>query len=111
MLKILSGIFLFLIVKGERKDKLRKELLNKSEPELDDFKFFQPLQIAKKKKKMLKVRNGCQKYGIEKKLCVQLYNLLLKPQKNSKDRLLSHPTSPIKVLRMCLTDFLKLEGF
>lgn len=50
MLKILSGIFLFLIVKGERKDKLRKELLNKSEPELDDFKFFQPLQIAKKKK-------------------------------------------------------------
>ena len=50
-MKILSGIFLFLIVKGERKDKLRKELLNKSEPELDDFKFFQPLQIAKKKKK------------------------------------------------------------
>lgn len=47
VLKMLPGFFSLLIVKCERTDKLRKELLNKMEPELDNFENFQPLQMVK----------------------------------------------------------------
>lgn len=47
VLKMLPGFLSLLIVKCERRDKLRKELLNKMEPELDNFENFQPLQMVK----------------------------------------------------------------
>lgn len=47
VLKMLPDFFLLLRVKCERRDKLRKELLNKKELELD-FKNFQPLHMVKK---------------------------------------------------------------
>ena len=64
-------------------------------------------------KKMLKVRNGCQKCGIEKKLSVQLHNLLLKLQKKkSKGQTIqSDLKGHFKILRRYLMDFLKLQGF
>lgn len=39
--------------------------------------------------KVIKLRDYFQKHGIEKKPQVQLYNLLLKPQKNQKVRVFS----------------------
>lgn len=47
VLKMLPGFFSLLIAKCERRDKLRKELLNKMEPELDNFENFQSLQMVK----------------------------------------------------------------
>lgn len=46
-LKMLPDFFLLLIGKWKRRDKLRKELVNKKKPELDDFENVQPLQVAK----------------------------------------------------------------
>ena len=43
VLKMLPGCFLLLTVKWTRKDKLRKELFNKKEPELVNFENFQLL--------------------------------------------------------------------
>ena len=48
---------------------------------------------------MLKVRNGCQKCGIDKKLSVQLHNLLLKLQKKkkkSKGQTIQSPKGPFQ---------------
>lgn len=81
VLKMLSDFFLLPVVKCERRDTLRKEYSTKRSQNLIS-KFF----ASPDGKKMLKVRNGCQKCGTEKKLSVQLHNLLLKLKKKKIQR-------------------------
>lgn len=50
MLMLWPSFFLLIIVKHERKERLREKLLSQNEPGLDDLGNSQPTQIAKEVK-------------------------------------------------------------
>lgn len=94
VLKMLPGFFSLLIAKCERRDKLGKELLNKMEPELDNFENFQSLQMvrdAESQKWLPKV------WHREKAECATVQSLL-----KLKVRLFRHLN--FKISRVRLTD-------
>lgn len=56
---------------GEGRDKLREEPLNKNEPELDNFRKSQPIQMVKD----AKIKRFFRKCDIKKKLRACLYTV------------------------------------
>lgn len=59
--KVLTDVFLLLIVKCEGRDKLRKKWLNKNKQGLDDLGNYQLIHMAK----VYKIKLLLPKYGIE----------------------------------------------